>query len=492
MFGLKKRKKGNSGGMADDDDELDEGMTTEEVSALSMEATKAMQALQKASLEELQPKGDQRARYIEMRTLVAMESQASEIGGSAAATSSSLGELSLRGGNRNPPTVCFGGPVLCVGTRSDENEEGHAHFYTRKKDETNNNAAVYVSSGPTLPYPDLVEWDDDGRLCAVVIRCRVAIYLSMAPEFLLLGTVRIPNPTDPDAGVTSVKFLHGVLYCCTWNTVHCVFLGDLKERGVCYMDTFLLASAHVPILPEGSLDALSTTYTSFSPPTIPLPLVQPVVLGYQNGSLIVSTVRGVQAIPLAHPTLRIGTLLASGQIDRAVKWFDAVPDADHDALATFLERRGHPELALQLDGISLETIVDLSMRFGYIGRLEEVVETYGAKGLHAIDMGRGLSNSIFGPEPEHQSIVVCVGAYLLGHGRGELARRLATECLRSGEEGRKDALLLGALLLSVDEADASRLINRAVGDEGTELSEEWLVGNFVREHVLSASRNRVS
>jgi len=416
-------------------------------------------------------------RYVELWSLVAVESQSSEISGSiAAATSSSLGELTLRGGNRNPPTVIFGGPVLCVASRSEEDPEGHAYFYTRKKDSTDQRANGYVSSGPTLPYPDFCAWDDDGRLCAIVVQNRVAVYLSNAPEFVLLGCVRIGSG---GAEIANVKFVHGVLYCCTYSSVHCVFLGNVKD-GICKLDTYKLASTEVPMVPDKSL---LTEYKSLTPPTVPLPLVHPVVLGYQNGSLVLSTVRGLQAIPLSHPILRIGTLLASGQVDRAVKWFDAVPDSDHEALASFLERRGYQDLALDLPGISLETIVDMSMRSGDIDRLEEVVESNGVKGLRTIDMGRGLSPSIFGPEGNASSTVVCVGAYLLAHGSAELVRRLASECLRSGEEGRKDAFALAALLLSLDEADGTRLIGRAV-DEG-DVPDEWLIGRYARDFVLN-------
>lgn len=93
----------------------------------------------------------------------------------------------------------------------------------------------------------------------------------------------------------------------------------------------------------------------------------------------------------------------------------------------------------------------------------------------------GVSCSIYGLESGGNSMVVTVGAYLLAHGRVELARRLATECLRLGEEGRKDALVLAALLLSVDEDDATRLINRAVENA----HENWLLGEFVKDHLLA-------
>jgi hypothetical protein len=211
--------------------------------------------------------------------------------------------------------------------------------------------------------------------------------------------------------------------------------------------------------------------------------MQPSILGYQTGSLIETCARGLHAIPLAHPLLRIGTLLAAGQNERAAKWFNAIPNHDHEALANFVERRGFPGLALQLPGLSLETVVDMSMRYGFVGRLEEIVEDYGAKGLRAIDMGRGVASGLFGPERDAHSLVVCIGGYLLAQGKVELTRRLATELLRTGEDGKKDALFLSALLLSVDEADATRLMARAVEDDGK--SSDWPIGTFVREHVLA-------
>jgi hypothetical protein len=244
----------------------------------------------------------------------------------------------------------------------------------------------------------------------------------------------------------------------------------------------MLASTDVPTFVKQSQ---FSKYNGLMPPPIPLPLVSPSVLGYQSGSLVVSTIRGVYAIPLSHPLLRIGTLLAAGQLDHAARWFDAIADSDHEALACFLERRGYPDLAMTLPTISLETVVDMSIRHGYILRLEEAIDIYGVKGLRAIDIGRGVSPSVFGPQSSNgSSIVVCVGAFLLAHGRVELARRLATECLRSGEDGKKDALVLATLLLSFDEADATRLVNRAVA-EGDEMTDPWPIGDFVRDHVMS-------
>lgn len=93
----------------------------------------------------------------------------------------------------------------------------------------------------------------------------------------------------------------------------------------------------------------------------------------------------------------------------------------------------------------------------------------------------GVSCSIYGLESCGNSVVVSVGAYLLASGKVDLTRRLATECLRLGEEGRKDALILAALLLSVDEIEATRLLNRAVEQNN---AESWIIGEYVKNHLL--------
>jgi len=413
--------------------------------------------------------------WVELRSLV--EATGAD-GNVNSVTPSGLGELSLRSGNRNPPTVLFGGPVLCVASKIDENDEGLAYFYTKKKGATER-AAEYVSSGPAFPCPDLVVWDDDGRLCAVVIQCMVSIYFSEEPEFIMLGTVKVGTAADVDVQIISARFIHGALYCTTRSAVQVIFLGDL-DGGVCHVDMFTLACSEVPVLPSKSIASDCKVLT---PPTIPMPLNCPAVLGYQNGSLILSTVSGVQAVPLRSPLLRIGALLGAGHAAKAEKWFDAIPVTDHEALAIFLERRGVPDLALQLSGISLETTIDFAMRYGFIDRLEEAVEQYGLKGLRAIDMSRGVSSSIFGPSQNGASVVVCVTAYLLSQGRVELVRRLATECLSSGDQGKREAFLLASLLMSVDVNDSKRVMLRAVQDE--EEDSDWVVGSFARENILS-------
>jgi hypothetical protein len=514
IFGKRKKEDGigsiaTSADDYEDDDELD----NESQSAVSKNAA-AMLAIQQSTMSTtpgspgLAGRGGNaptRQRYVELKKLdlLSTETAAQLVveSGAQSATCTTLGELSLRGGNRKLPTMIFGGPVLCVASLldCDNKKDGYAHFYSRKilegspaENGSKVTAAMYQATGPVLPYPDLVVWDDDGRLCAVVVENRVAMYISNEPVFELLGTVRIGSPSVPIAEITSAKFVHGALFCCTYNSVHCVLMGDL-EGGVCQFDSYLLASTDVSIFPETLPSAVVTPkddLTEWTPSHRPLPLVSPSVLGYQSGSLIISTLRGIQAIPLSSPLMRIGLFLAAGLTERAAKWLDAVSPVDHEALAYFLERRGFPDLVIQLSGLSLAKNVDFCMRYGYVDRLEDIVETYGVVGLRMIDMGRGVTPNIFGQEEEIwndvPSVVVSVGAYLMAHGRIELTRRLATECLRSGgEQGRRDAFFLGALLLPGHESDATRLIQRAVAEDVDPQSPEstshkWLLGKFIR------------
>lgn len=215
-FGIFKRKKnkedGNSMATAGDDDS-----ESEEPSEMGMTPTMPIEISKMPTVEENTKKS-----YVELHCLDTVETKSTDASASIpAATSTSLGYMILRGGSRNVPVAVFGGPVLCVATKSVENDEGSAHFYTRKADAKNTKANEYVASGPTLPFPDLVVWDDDGVYCAVILQNRVAVYLSEAPSFALIGSVRIAVPSQADPRITSARFIHGVLYCCTINSVHC-------------------------------------------------------------------------------------------------------------------------------------------------------------------------------------------------------------------------------------------------------------------------------
>lgn len=398
---------------------------------------------------------------VELKHLLASVMDPSQYGGSVpAATAMGLGEITLRGGNRNPPTSLFGGPVLCVASKGMKgNDSGASYFYTRKLNTEETKASAYLSSGPTLPYPDFVEWDDDGRLCAVVVHGLVAVYLSKEPEFTLLGNVQLGAPTERDVTVTGVKFVHGVLYCTTKTSVQCIFMGNVDE-GICHLDSFVLASADGPSLPHDSF--------SLTPTTLSMTLNHPVVLGYQSGSLLVSTVNGIFAIPLDHPLLRIGSLMGAGMHPKAQLWFEAIPESSHEAFATFLDRRGAPDLAVSLPGLSMESAVDMSLRYCLADKLEEMVQKYGVGALRKIDHGRGVTFGILGPEVHHHSLVVCVGALLLSQGKAEVVKAMASECLSYGDVGAKEAFILASLFMAVDAEGAKPILQGAAGEKREE------------------------
>ena len=63
----------------------------------------------------------------------------------------------------------------------------------------------------------------------------------------------------------------------------------------------------------------------------------------------------------------------------------------HKALANFLDRRGFPEISIQLPDLFLETMIDFSLRYGFTDYLINAIEIHGVKNFHMIYYGRGVS-----------------------------------------------------------------------------------------------------
>ena len=72
-------------------------------------------------------------------------------------------------------------------------------------EEKDNSVSSFSSVGQALPYPDLVVWDDDGKICAVIVGRRIAIYLANPPNFTLLRTTHLGTANEADAKVESEK-----------------------------------------------------------------------------------------------------------------------------------------------------------------------------------------------------------------------------------------------------------------------------------------------
>ena len=108
-------------------------------------------------------------------------------------------------------------------------------------------------------------------------------------------------------------------------------------------------------------------------------------------------------------------------------------------------------LAVTLSGLSLESVIDLCIKNTFTSLLEKMIKDYGVASIRQID----VANGGFGGG---HSTVECVGACLLSQGQSELVRRIASECIVSGVEARKEAFFLTSLLVPVHSEDAKRLL----------------------------------
>ena len=373
----------------------------------------------------------------------------------AAATTVSLGSLTIRGGDRVIPTHLFGGPSLCVGciSMSDRSDlsDNVTYFYSRRSaalEKNDERASAYLTIGTSIPHPDLVTWDDSGQLCAVSYGTRVALYLSEESKFILLGSIRIVgSSSNSDLSLISMKFIHGVLFCSTQSSVHAIFMGDLGENDtVCELDAFEIATSGVPLYGLDNPDVSS-------PAPIITALSQPYILSYHSGGLLVSTSCGLRLLPLSHPIIRIGTLLAANLVDRARKWIVAMPKAEHESLAHFLIRRGHVDLALRdLNGLSLETYIDLCMRFERTGELEHLIYNHSELASEISDWGR---------EENGNSAFLSIGIYLLGKGKVDCVKHLIAQAIESGlNELLVDAMKLSNFVAAVDQPEGNDLAQK--------------------------------
>ncbi|KAL7493210.1 hypothetical protein ACHAWT_002355 [Skeletonema menzelii] len=403
---------------------------------------------------------------VELFKLAEVEVGAAELAGGAgvaAATTVSVGSLTVRGGDRVVPQVLFGGPALCVGcsitsaNTMPDTEEGMAYFYSRKSGaimENDDRASTYMTVGTSIPCPDLLAWDDDGLLCAVAIGSRVAIYLSDPPKFTLLGSVNVVGGSrlgEAEQPIISLKFIHGVLYCSGPSSVHVVFLGNLAEDDtVCELDTYTIASSRsVPLQGTDSPD-------NFTPTPVIASLAQPHILTYHSGGLLVSSDVGLRLLPLSHPLIRIGTLLAANLTEKARKWIFDTPKAHHDFLAQFLIRRGRADLAIRdLNGLSLEVLIDLCIKYERTSELENLINTHGGQVVKEI--------SSWAREEGGYSAISAIGLYMLGKNKIDCVTRLVGQLINCGtDEVLVDAIKLATLIGALDQNGGGTLVRSVI------------------------------
>ncbi|KAL7469667.1 hypothetical protein ACHAXS_009923 [Conticribra weissflogii] len=402
---------------------------------------------------------------VELKKIAEAEIDAVELAAGAsiaAATTVSLGYITVRGSDRASPIALFGGPALCIGCLpladksshfKSRREDGVAYFYSRRMlaiNENDTRASAYSTIGPCIPYPDLVCWDDSGKLCVVALGLRVALYLSDNPKFTLLGSVNVMGPIKrgEHSRLISLKFIHNVLYCSTPSSVHCIFLGNImNNETVCELDEFTIASNAVPI------KGLDNPAYSMPVPII-ASLSRPHILSYHSGGLLVSTSSGLRLLPMSHPILRIGTLLAANLAEKARKWISASPKSEHDAIAHFLFRRGWTDLAInELSGLSMESYIDLCIQLDRFEELETLFNDNGTTLIHEIcDWGRGDITGGY-------SAFFCICVYFLSRGKVECARKLTREAFSSEiDELRVDAMKLAAVIAVLDKNEGKILL----------------------------------
>lgn len=403
---------------------------------------------------------------VELFKLAEVQVGAAELAGGAgvaAATTVSVGSLTVRGGDRAVPQVLFGGPALCVGcsvtstNAMPDTDEGMAYFYSRKSGAIMDNderASTYMTVGTSIPCPDLLEWDEDGLLCAVAYGSRVAIYLSDPPKFTLLGSANVVGGSrlgEAEQPIISLKFIHGVLYCSGPSSVHVVFLGNLAEEDtVCELDTYTIASSRsVPLQGTDNPD-------EFTPVPVITSLSQPHILTYHSGGLLVSTDVGLRLLPLSHPLIRIGTLLAANLTEKARKWIFDTPKEHHDFLAQFLIRRGRADLAIRdLNGLSLETYIDLCIKYERTSELENLINTHGGQVVMEI--------SSWGREEGGYSAISAIGLYMIGKNKIDCATRLVRQLISCGtDEVLVDAIKLATLIGAQDQNGGSALLQNVI------------------------------
>jgi hypothetical protein len=273
---------------------------------------------------------------VELKVLVKVNADcATEFSDSiAAATARFLGSITLRG--RHPPTGLFGGPVLCVACLSDDpntSKDGMSFMYSQNFDADSSNlkATDFVSVGPALPFPDMVVWDEEGRLCCFVVGPRIAIYAATHSTFIFLGSASLGSRSDVLPHVQSAKFINGVLYCSTQTTVQAIFIGDIDQNdGVCKIDSFLISSISNP--PRSLSDSIDPTWQRN------LTLSSPSILGYFRGSLMISNSMGVQCLPLDQILIRIACLMSAGYKSKAQMLMEHVHSSQRKKLKSYLFR----------------------------------------------------------------------------------------------------------------------------------------------------------
>ena len=169
-----------------------------------------------------------------------------------------------------------------------------------------------------------------------------------------------------------------------------------------------------------------------------------------------STDVGLRLLPLSHPLIRIGTLLAANLTEKARKWIFDIPQAHHDFLCHFLIRRGRADLAIRdLNGLSLETFIDLCIKYERTPELENLISGHGGQVVKEI--------SSWGRDEGGYSAISAIGLYMLGKNKIDCVKQLVGHLIDFGtDEVLVDAIKLATLIGALDHSGGGALLQSVI------------------------------
>ena len=120
---------------------------------------------------------------------------------------------------------------------------------------------------------------------------------------------------------------------------------------------------------------LTTKQNALLPPVQLLPASPLALLAIFKGHLLLASPAGeLLAFPLAHPALRFVMLMASDQVDMALRWSQLLRPDQHDAAAYVLQSWGHIEKCLELSGLSPSLRLSFQLSRGDVPSIVKIVK----------------------------------------------------------------------------------------------------------------------
>lgn len=181
------------------------------------------------------------------------------------------------------------------------------------------------------------------------------------------------------------------------------------------------------------------------PPVFALPAGPCALLQLFHGHLLLAAPAAVVCFPLNHPAVRFVMLVASDQIDLAMRWAELLRRDQHDAVAYILQSWRHIERCLDLAGLSPSLRLSFQLSRGDVPSIVKIVN----KGdLSILDQADSV-NADYRVTPIDQLSGVRRAAILLAKsGKKEELKKLFKLCQKGSRDD--DAEFVGMLLYKED------------------------------------------